>query len=157
MAELLCVLHSLSPLQTRGYVTDEILHIEPEEGIEKLQEAIKVCLSYKSSFSERRGTLATYFKDPEVPLVEWSFQPSLVFSKLDRFLEQLDVIDVRLLHCACMCSSCKHLKHGRYKRTRICFSVFQLAALREFEHDLVHDLVYGVTMRKSRQHVLLSI
>ena len=122
----------LSPLQTRGYVTDEILHIEPEEGIEKLQEAIKVCLSYKSSFSERRGMLATYFKDPEVPLVEWSFQPSLIFSKLDRFLEQLDVIDVRMyVFTVQICKawqSCRCNVYVCYKGTRICYSVFRPAA-----------------------------
>ncbi|XP_064397591.1 dynein beta chain, ciliary-like isoform X3 [Halichondria panicea] len=78
---------------TRGYVTEEILHVDPEEGIDRLQDALKVCLSYKSSFSQRKNMLPTYFKDPEVPLVEWSFQPDLVFSRLDGFVQQLYTIE----------------------------------------------------------------
>ncbi len=84
--------------QTRGFVTGEILHVDPEEGIERLQDALKVCLSYKRSFAQRKDMLPTYFKDPEVPLVEWSFQPDLVFSRLDRFVQQLYTIQVRALH-----------------------------------------------------------
>lgn len=80
-------------------MTDEILHVEPEEGIEKLQDALKVCRTYKTSFADRREALPSYFKDPEVPLVEWSFQPTLVFSRLDRFLEQLTTIEV-LVNCS---------------------------------------------------------
>ena len=80
--------------QTRGYVTDEILHNEPEEGLEKLQDAMKVCRSYKVSYTDRRDMLSTYFKDPEVPMVEWSFQPAIVFSRLDMFLQQLATIEV---------------------------------------------------------------
>ncbi len=82
--------------QTRGYVTEEILHVDPEEGIDRLQDALKVCLSYKSSFSQRKNMLPTYFNDPEVPLVEWSFQPDLVFSRLDGFVQQLYTIEVRV-------------------------------------------------------------
>lgn len=77
-------------------MSEEILHTEPEDGIEKLQDAVKVCLSYKISFTQRKEMLPTYFKDPEVPLVEWSFQSDLVFSRLDRFVEQLHTIIVSL-------------------------------------------------------------
>ena len=83
-----------TPTQTRGYVTDEILHNEPEEGLEKLQDAMKVCRSYKVSYTDRRDMLSTYFKDPEVPMVEWSFQPAIIFSRLDMFIQQLATIEV---------------------------------------------------------------
>ncbi len=81
-------------VQSRAYVSDEILHTEPEDGIEKLQDAIKICLSYKNSFVQRKEMLPTYFKNPEVPLVEWSFQSELIFSRLDRFIARLHTIVV---------------------------------------------------------------
>ena len=70
--------------------------MEPEEGIEKLQEALKVCKSYRNTYFDRRANLAQYFK--EKPVVEWNFEPSLVFARLDRFTNQLEVIKVILSH-----------------------------------------------------------
>ncbi len=90
-------------------MSDEILHAEPEDGIEKLQDAVKVCLSYKSSFAQRKDMLPTYFKDPEVPLVEWSFQPDLIFSRLDRFIEQLRTIVVSLCIALIFCQLHKYV------------------------------------------------
>ena len=86
--------------QTRGYVSDEILHAESEEGLEKIQDAIKVCHSYKELYHDRRNNLAQYFKGA-TPVVEWSYEPSLVFARMDRFLKQLITIEVRDRDACC--------------------------------------------------------
>ena len=65
---------------------------EAEEGIEKVQEALKVCSKYKEVYHDRQNNLAEYFK--EGPVVEWSFQSALVFSRFDKFVNQLHVIEV---------------------------------------------------------------
>ena len=68
--------------------------MEPEEGIEKIQEGLRICKCYRDTYMDRHGNLAQYFK--ERPVVEWNFQPSLVFARLDRFTSQLQVIEVLL-------------------------------------------------------------
>ena len=78
-------------LQTRGYVTDEILHSEPEEGLEKLQDAMRVCLSFQTSYHSRRTNLAMYFK--QQPVVEWNFHPLLVFGRLEQFMDRLTTVE----------------------------------------------------------------
>ena len=68
--------------------------MEPEEGIERLQDALKICQRYQDTYHDRRSHLAQYFK--ESPVVEWDFQPGLVFARLDRLMEQMRLIDVRI-------------------------------------------------------------
>ena len=80
--------------QTRGYISDEILHQETEEGLERVQDALKVCSSYMDTYHQHRRKLTQYFKG-STPVVEWSFQPNLIFARLDCFLEQLGTIEVR--------------------------------------------------------------
>ena len=77
-----------------SYVTEEILRLEPEEGLEKVGEAIRVCRSYKDIYHDHRSNLASYFKG-EQPVVTWEFQSSLVFSRFDRYVGQLSIVEVR--------------------------------------------------------------
>lgn len=86
------MVHAPPPPQTRGYVTEEILRNEPEDGLERLQDALRVCRDYQSAYYDRRSNLAQYFK--EGPVVEWSFQSSLVFGRLDCFMTRLNTIGV---------------------------------------------------------------
>ena len=76
--------------------------MEPEEGIERLQDALKICQCYQDTYHDRRSHLAQYFK--ERPVVEWDFQPGLVFARLERLMEQMCLIEVRVryLHLGCM-------------------------------------------------------
>ena len=67
--------------------------METEEGLEKVQDALKVCSSYKDNYHIHRGKLTQYFKG-STPVVEWSFQPHLIFARLDRFLDHLATIEV---------------------------------------------------------------
>jgi len=55
--------------------------MEPEEGLEKVQDALRVCQSYQATYHDRRTNLGQYFK--QGPTVEWQFRPTLVFARLD--------------------------------------------------------------------------
>lgn len=68
--------------------------METEEGLEKVQDALKVCSSYKDNYHIHRGKLVQYFKG-STPVVEWSFQANLIFARLDRFLDHLGTIEVQ--------------------------------------------------------------
>ena len=68
--------------------------MEPDEGLEKLQLAFHICGKYRENYEDRRAHLADYFKDQ--PVVEWDFESSLVFARVDRLTGQLRLIKVRL-------------------------------------------------------------
>ena len=66
--------------------------MEPDEGLEKIQDALKVCREYKKLFMEKRQGIAVYFK--EGPPVEWNFQSDLIFQRFDKFVLQVETINV---------------------------------------------------------------
>lgn len=66
--------------------------MEPDEGLEKLAGAIKVCCLYRDTYFTKKSALRPYFKDK--PVVEWEFQSNLVFSRIDRLIDQLKLIEV---------------------------------------------------------------
>ena len=78
--------------QTHSYVSEEILHMEAGEGLEKVQDALKVCSVYQATYHDRRANLAQYFHGHQV--LEWDFQSKLIFSRLDMFTNQLENIQV---------------------------------------------------------------
>lgn len=69
--------------------------MEPDEGLEKLQLAFHVCSKYRENFEDRRSHLAEYFK--EEPVVEWDFESSLVFTRVDRLTSQLRLMEVSFM------------------------------------------------------------
>ena len=73
-------------------MTEEILRMEPEEGIEKVKETLEMSEYYISVYHEHRNSLEKYFK--EDPVVPWGFETSLVFGRLEKFIHQLRVIEV---------------------------------------------------------------
>ncbi len=93
-SDLKC-LPDVSCLQTRNYVSEEILRMEPDEGLEKLQDAIKICRCYVSTYHDRRSHLDEYFEGGEA-VVRWEFQPTLVFARMDRLISQLQMMQVRV-------------------------------------------------------------
>lgn len=66
--------------------------MEADEGMEKLNCTLKVCFLYRDTFFTKKEGLAAYFKDK--PVVAWNFAPSLIFSRVDRFISQLQMIIV---------------------------------------------------------------
>lgn len=77
---------------SRNHLSDEVIRMEPDEGLEKVQETLKVCKVFKDTFIEKRRSIASYFKD--TPPVEWEFQSSLVFNRFDHFVERVETVQV---------------------------------------------------------------
>ena len=70
--------------------------MEADEGLEKLADTLKICSLYRDTYFVKKAGLATYFK--EKPVIEWDFQPRLIFSRLDSFISQLKMIEVVYVH-----------------------------------------------------------
>jgi len=68
-------------------VSEEILRMEPDEALEKLTDATKMCKVFVNVFNDSRKNLASYFK--EGPVVEWDFQSSIVFTRFEKFMSKL--------------------------------------------------------------------
>ena len=67
--------------------------MEPDEALEKLADATKMCKVFVNVFNDRRKSLASYFK--EGPIVEWDFQSSIVFTRFDKFMSKLKQLQAR--------------------------------------------------------------
>ena len=72
-----------------------MLKKEPEEGLEQVVEAIKTCSLYKKAFFSKRDSIGQYFKEEDVPVVEWAFAPELIFARVDHFIARLTTIQVQ--------------------------------------------------------------
>ena len=70
--------------------------MEPDEALEKLADATKMCKVFVNVFNDRRKNLASYFKEGAV--VEWDFQSSIVFTRFDKFMSKLKQLQVRKLN-----------------------------------------------------------
>lgn len=70
--------------------------MEPDEGLEKLEDALKICRLFKSLYFEKKGQLSNYFK--EQPVVEWEFKSSLIFTRMDLLINQMKLIEVYNYH-----------------------------------------------------------
>ena len=70
--------------------------MEPDEGLEKLQVAFHICAKYRENYEDRKAHLGDYFK--ELPVVQWDFESSLVFSRVDRLTSQMKLIAVSNTH-----------------------------------------------------------
>lgn len=84
-------------MQTKTYISDEILRMEPDEALEKLADTEKMCKVFVDVYNDRRKNLATYFKDG--PVVEWDFQSSIVFTRFDKFTAKIKQLQVRKKFC----------------------------------------------------------
>lgn len=59
-----------------------------------MSEAIKTCNYYKKVYFTRKDNIDTYFKDPNTPVVQWAFDPELIFARLDNFIGRLATFEV---------------------------------------------------------------
>lgn len=82
--------------QASNYLNPEdLLRSEVEESQKKLQVVSDTLSFFKQAFQDRREHLHTYFKeDSEVRT--WDFQASLVFVRLDGFLDRLHMVEVSI-------------------------------------------------------------
>lgn len=79
-------------MQTNNFVSEEIIRMEPDDGLERLADALKICDLFKRLFFEKKSQLSRYFKDK--PTVEWDFKSSLIFARMDVFISQIKLIQV---------------------------------------------------------------
>ena len=93
------VMHGFAPndtiffsMQTNNFVSEEIIRMEPDDGLERLADALKICGWFKHLFFEKRAQLSKYFK--EEPIVEWDFKSNLIFARMDVFISQMKLIEV---------------------------------------------------------------
>ena len=66
--------------------------MEPDDGLERLADALKVCRHFKHLFFEKKAQLSKYFK--EEPVAEWDFKSSLIFARMDVLISQMKLIEV---------------------------------------------------------------
>lgn len=66
--------------------------MEPDEGLERLADALKICGQFKNLFFEKKAGLSKYFG--EQPVVEWDFKSSLIFARMDILIKHMKLIEV---------------------------------------------------------------
>ena len=66
--------------------------MEPDDGLERLTDALKICGQFERLFFEKKSQLSSYFK--EKPTVEWDFKSNLIFARMDVFIGQMKLIQV---------------------------------------------------------------
>lgn len=80
--------------QTNTYLaTEDLLRAEPEEGLEKVEDGIKVCRSFMECYHNKKTDIAKHFK-ADMPVVEWSFNNELIFARLNVYLDRLCTVQV---------------------------------------------------------------
>lgn len=67
--------------------------MEPEEGLEKIEDSIKTCHKFMKTYHDKRKDIARHFKE-DVPVVEWDFNNTLIFARLNCYLERLAIVQV---------------------------------------------------------------
>ena len=82
-------------MQTKTYISEEIMRMEPDEALEKLADAEKMCKMFVDVYNDRRKNLASYFKDG--PVIEWDFQSNIVFTRFDKFMAKIKQLQVRMI------------------------------------------------------------
>lgn len=115
-------------LQTCTFVSEEILGFEPDEGLEKIADAIKIMDLYRKTFNEKKNGLARYFKD--APVVEWDFPPEFVFSRIDNVVSRLKMIKVSVyFRRTCVAS---YVAIANTLDTYVCISNIELCVVHSY-------------------------
>ena len=73
----------------------EIFKGEAEESLEKTQVVLKVCTMWKDLFLDTRANMNKLYKEPE-EVKNWEFANELAFARLDKFIERVAVVEVRV-------------------------------------------------------------
>ena len=72
-----------------------LFKMDPEDSINKINRAVKSLEFYRKSYESHRGSILGYFKNGSVPQ-DWDFAPQLVFFRMDKFMERLNMIRVKI-------------------------------------------------------------
>ena len=84
-------------LQTLGFITEEIMRMEVEDSLERLNVVLNVCQSYQDCFFHHRDILQSYKVADASAVPDWNFDTILVFARLQRFLQHIKALRVTLL------------------------------------------------------------
>uniref|UniRef100_H2ZKA8 AAA+ ATPase domain-containing protein n=1 Tax=Ciona savignyi TaxID=51511 RepID=H2ZKA8_CIOSA len=70
---------------------EDILKGEVDESVEKVAAALKVLHAFRASFDDYKGKIDTFYEDKS-KVKYWKFAPELVFSRMDNFINRLDIV-----------------------------------------------------------------
>ena len=77
--------------QCRTFVEPtEIFKAEVEEAQDKVQKAMKVLTSFRATYDDYKQKLKEYFKEEEPK--EWEFAAPLVFARMDKFTQRVEIV-----------------------------------------------------------------
>lgn len=88
--------------QARNYLDpSEIFKGEPEEMLEKTKISLEVCQTFRGQFEEDRKNISKFFKEGQ-EVKSWEFASNLVFTRLDKFIERLQIVEVCVFKLCCL-------------------------------------------------------
>ena len=70
--------------------------MEVEEGLERLSAVLVVCNSYQDHFFKHKEKLQSYKVADNRHVCDWNFDSVLVFARLQRFLQHLNILQVTI-------------------------------------------------------------
>ena len=85
-----CTLH----FQSCGFISEELLRMEVEESLERLSVVEYVCIAYQQCFLHYKDKLPSYQVTENCPIPDWKFNSFLIFTRLQRFLDRIDALQV---------------------------------------------------------------
>ncbi len=95
---LLQELNNLIMKRTNLYLKPiELFKMEPEEAMEKIRKTFSTLETYLNSYEDHKKKILTYFKNG-IPPKEWEFSRNLVFALWDKFMERMNMINVKVLN-----------------------------------------------------------
>ncbi|KAF5902959.1 dynein heavy chain 9, axonemal, partial [Clarias magur] len=84
--------------QARSHLNPEdILKSDVVESLSRVESTLDVLTHFKGIFHDKRNSLNQYQKNG-MEVKPWDFSPSMVFARLDRFIERLKLIETLLLN-----------------------------------------------------------
>ncbi|XP_077967769.1 dynein beta chain, ciliary-like [Styela clava] len=80
--------------QCRVYLNpEELFKSEVEEALDKIKNAVKVLVTFRSAYQIHKDKLPTYFEQSGNETVLWDFDNSLVFARMDTFIDRVHAIE----------------------------------------------------------------
>ncbi|XP_060795606.1 dynein axonemal heavy chain 9-like [Neoarius graeffei] len=84
--------------QARSHLSPEdILKSDVVESLPRVESTLDILTHFKEIFNDQKNSL-TQYQRKGLEVKPWNFSPSLVFSRLDRFIERLKLIETLLLN-----------------------------------------------------------
>ena len=82
-------------MQSQVYLSEEILCLEMDESLERINMTSTTCNSFKNCFEFYKDKIHSYCGPDGKCVPDWSFKSQLVFGRIDIFLQRLSILTVR--------------------------------------------------------------